>query len=128
MQRGTGRSPRPPSAHSARRQFVPKTRCGSAVICLRPATTPSNDSGVPACRSSCERAEKKKPATIPPETRENAARDVGDHIAGIARRPAYKVRADHLEQNGPDNQLKRDLSGGWHFVLPAQLHPALDLQ
>ena len=67
-------------------------------------------------------------APIPPEAGKKSAHDIRHHVPRVAGGPAQEVRADHLEENGPHNQVKRDLAGGWHFVVSSQPDPALKLQ
>ena len=53
---------------------------------------------------------------VPPQSGNDAAGGISQHIPGIARRPGHYVRADDFKEDGPDNKIQRDLSQRRHFV------------
>ena len=67
-------------------------------------------------------------APMPPEPGEDSADEIGDSVPRIAGHPAHDVRADGLEEDGPDDEVQQNFTGGGQAIMPAQTEPALGQQ
>jgi len=65
---------------------------------------------------------------MPPQSSQNSADGVRDRVPWIARSPAREVRADNLEQDGPDDQVQRNFARRRHLIVLPQAQPALHQQ
>jgi hypothetical protein len=62
---------------------------------------------------------------LPPKTGEETSDDIRYDIPRITRNVRHQVRPDHFEQDGPNDQLKSNLTWLRRLVVIAQFQPTL---
>lgn len=65
---------------------------------------------------------------MPPKPGDDSADEIGDDVPRIAGDPAHDVRADDLEQDGPDDEVQENFTGSGQQIMLTQTKPALGQQ
>lgn len=65
---------------------------------------------------------------MPPDAGQQSATEIRDNIPRVAGGTVDEMRTDDFKENGPDDQVQRDFSGGWKAIVLPQSQPALHEQ
>jgi len=62
---------------------------------------------------------------IPPPSCQQAAGEIGEHVSPVTNGTRIDEGPDHFEEDGPDHEMKADLSPTWGRVSRAKAEMAL---